>query len=178
MNASQPVNGRLPPTKRDGGKVWDDEIKIETFLLRLPDSQLKTRLLVRVDTLKKWTDFRGEVVAISRHSPDTTDADGHRSYEQRESEQGKQKGEKKEANEAVKQSKRVQDAGAQITRQGTALTSTRRAASAERSATLRTRVDLLAQRSRTITSMRWTIRSAARRPPWQVQSDATLTLAA
>ena len=46
--------------------VLDDEIKIGTFLLRLPESQLRTHLLMRVDTLKKWTDFRGEVVAISR----------------------------------------------------------------------------------------------------------------
>ena len=44
--------------ERDSGKVLDDEIKIETFLLRLLESQLKTRLLMRVDTLKKWTDFR------------------------------------------------------------------------------------------------------------------------
>ena len=52
--------------ERDSGKVLDDEIKIGTFLLRLPESQLKTHLLLRVDTLKKWTDFSGEVVAISR----------------------------------------------------------------------------------------------------------------
>ena len=30
------------------------------------EAQLKTHLLMRVDTVKKWTDFRGEVVAISR----------------------------------------------------------------------------------------------------------------
>ena len=40
--------------------------KIGAFLLRSPESQMKTHLLMRVDTLKKWTDFRGEVVAISR----------------------------------------------------------------------------------------------------------------
>ena len=45
-------------------RFLDDEIKIGTFLLRLPESQLKTHLLMRVDTLKKWTDFRSEVVAI------------------------------------------------------------------------------------------------------------------
>ena len=39
--------------ERDSGKVLDDEIKIGTFLLRLPESQLKTHLLMRVDTLKK-----------------------------------------------------------------------------------------------------------------------------
>ena len=49
--------------ERDSGKVLDDEIKIGTFLLRLPESQLKTHLLMRVDTLKKWTDFR---VKLSR----------------------------------------------------------------------------------------------------------------
>ena len=43
-----------------------DEIKVGTVLLRLPESQLKTNLLMRVDKLKKWTDFRDEVVAVSR----------------------------------------------------------------------------------------------------------------
>ena len=52
--------------ERDSGKVLDDEIKIGTFLLRLLESQLKTHSLMRVDTLKKWTDFRSEVVASSR----------------------------------------------------------------------------------------------------------------
>ena len=36
------------------------------MLLRLPDSHLKRHLLMRVDKLKKRTDFRDEVVAISR----------------------------------------------------------------------------------------------------------------
>ena len=36
------------------------------MLLSLPESQLKTHLLMRVDKLKKWTDFRDEVLAISR----------------------------------------------------------------------------------------------------------------
>ena len=52
--------------EQDSGKVLDDVIKIGTFLLWLPESQLKTHLLMRVDTLKKWTDFRCGVVAISR----------------------------------------------------------------------------------------------------------------
>ena len=52
--------------ERDSGKILDDEMKIGTFLLRLPESQLKTNLLMRVDNRKKWTDFRNEVVAISR----------------------------------------------------------------------------------------------------------------
>ena len=43
-----------------------NEIKVGAVLLRLPESQLKTHLLIRVDKLKKWTDFRDEVVAISR----------------------------------------------------------------------------------------------------------------
>ena len=38
--------------ERDSGKVLDDEIKIGTCLLRLPESQLKTHLLMRVDTVK------------------------------------------------------------------------------------------------------------------------------
>ena len=52
--------------ERDSGKILDYEIKIGTVLLRLPESQLKTHLLMCVDKLKKWTDFRDEVVAISR----------------------------------------------------------------------------------------------------------------
>ena len=52
--------------ERDSGKVLDDDIKFGTFPLRLPESQLKTHLLTRVDTLKKLTDFRSDVVAISR----------------------------------------------------------------------------------------------------------------
>ena len=47
-------------------KVLDGEIKIGTFLLRLPESQLKTHLLMRVDTVKNGKNFRSEVVAISR----------------------------------------------------------------------------------------------------------------
>ena len=52
--------------ERDSGKTLDDEIKVGTVLLRLPESQLKTHLLMRVDKQKKWTDFRDELVAISR----------------------------------------------------------------------------------------------------------------
>ena len=52
--------------ERDSGKILDDEIKVGAVLLRLPESQLKTHLLMRVDKLKKWTDFRGEVVSSSR----------------------------------------------------------------------------------------------------------------
>ena len=47
--------------ERDSSDVLD-ETKIGTFLLRLPESQLKTHLLMRVDNLKKWTDFRGEII--------------------------------------------------------------------------------------------------------------------
>ena len=43
--------------ERDSAKVLDDGIKIGTFLLRLHESQLKTHLLLRVDTLKKWTGY-------------------------------------------------------------------------------------------------------------------------
>ena len=52
--------------ERDSGKILDDEIKVGAVLLRLLEPQLKTHLLTRVDKLKKWTDFRDEVVAISR----------------------------------------------------------------------------------------------------------------
>ena len=62
-NESQPGNARY---HLRSGNVSDDEIKIGTFLLRLPESQLKTHLLMRVDTLKNGTGFRSEVDAISR----------------------------------------------------------------------------------------------------------------
>ena len=39
---SQPGNVRIATYERDSSKVLDDEIKIGTFLLRLPESQLKT----------------------------------------------------------------------------------------------------------------------------------------
>ena len=52
--------------ERDSGKVLDHEIKIGTVLLSFPESQLKTHLQMRVATLEKWTDFRGELGAISR----------------------------------------------------------------------------------------------------------------
>ena len=52
--------------ERDSGKTLDDEIKAGAVLLRLPESQLKTHLLMRVEQTEKWTDFRDEVVAISR----------------------------------------------------------------------------------------------------------------
>ena len=52
--------------ERDSCKVFDDEIKFGTVLLRLPESQLKTHLLMCVDKMKKWADFRDEVAAISR----------------------------------------------------------------------------------------------------------------
>ena len=52
--------------ERDSGKILDDEIRVGAVLVRLPESQFKTHLLMCIDNLKKWTDFRDEVVAISR----------------------------------------------------------------------------------------------------------------
>ena len=75
--------------ERDGGKVLDDEIKIGTFLLRLPESQLKTHLLMRVDT--KWTDFRSDFccdLSSNLHGSDTDNFDGRWSHEQRNTKQG------------------------------------------------------------------------------------------
>ena len=77
--------------ERDSGKILDDEIKVGAVLLRLPESQLKTHLPMRVDKLKKWTDFRDEVVAISRaicRGSDTADTDGHWSSGQGEIRRG------------------------------------------------------------------------------------------
>ena len=52
--------------ERDSGKILYDEIKVGAVLLRLPESQVKTHLPMRVDKLKKSTDFRDEVIATSR----------------------------------------------------------------------------------------------------------------
>ena len=43
---SQLGNHEIATYERDSGKVLDDEIKIGTILLRLPESQLKTHLLM------------------------------------------------------------------------------------------------------------------------------------
>ena len=76
--------------ERDSVKILDDEIKVGAVLLRLPESQLKTHLLMRVDKLKKWTDFTDEVAAISRAIAVavTADTDGHWSSGQGEIRQG------------------------------------------------------------------------------------------
>ena len=66
LSGSPPWEREIATYERDSGKILDDEIKVGAVLLRLPESQLKTHLLMRVDTLKKWIDFRDEVVAISR----------------------------------------------------------------------------------------------------------------
>ena len=111
--------------ERDSGNVLDDEIKIGTFLLGLPASQTKTLLLMSVDTLKKWTDLRGEVVAISRAistaqtQPTPMDIGAMN------------KG------TPIKHNKQVQGAEIRIPFQRSALTSTWRAESAEKSVTWR-----------------------------------------
>ena len=66
LSGSLPGSVEVATCERDSGETLDDEIKVGTVLLRLPESQLKTHLLMRVDTLKKWTDFSDEVVAMSR----------------------------------------------------------------------------------------------------------------
>ena len=57
----------IATNQRDSGKILDDEIKVGAVLLRLPESQLKNHLMMmRVHKLKKWSDFRDQVVATSR----------------------------------------------------------------------------------------------------------------
>ena len=66
--------------ERDSGKILDDETKVGAVLLRLPESQRKTQLLLRVHKLKKWTDFRDEVVcdfSCDCRCSVTADTDGH-----------------------------------------------------------------------------------------------------
>eukprot|EP00971_Amphidinium_carterae_P312587 6212788-Amphidinium_carterae.1 len=48
------------------GRGWDDETRIGIMLLRLPDSPIKTHLLMSVDTLQARADFRQEILSISR----------------------------------------------------------------------------------------------------------------
>ena len=114
LRAPQLGNGTLYPSKLTAARSWTTRSRLERS--RLPESQLKTHLLMRVDTLKKWTDFRGEVVAISRAiataqaQPTPMDI---------------------EAMSKVTPSKGGEGAK-EITRQRTALTSTRRAESAAR----------------------------------------------
>ena len=52
--------------ERDSGKIFDDEIKVGAVLLRLRESQLKNHFADACRQTEKWTDFRDEVVAISR----------------------------------------------------------------------------------------------------------------
>ena len=62
------INGwvrELATEERERGKILDYAMKVRAVLLRLPETQLKTQLLMHVDKLKKWTDFRNEVVSIS-----------------------------------------------------------------------------------------------------------------
>ena len=59
---------RITAWERDSGKILDDEIKVGAVLLRLPESQLKTHLLMRVDKTK-WLRFlvRLPLLSHSRH---------------------------------------------------------------------------------------------------------------
>ena len=77
--------------ERDSGKILDDEIKVGVVLLRLPESQFKTHLLMRVEKLKKvdrlqrrsGCDFSGDCRCSV-----TADTDGHWSSGQGEIRQG------------------------------------------------------------------------------------------
>ena len=48
------------------GKILDAEFRIGTFMLRLPEGPMKIHLLMRVDVLRTWVDFRQGVLAITR----------------------------------------------------------------------------------------------------------------
>ena len=51
--------------ERDSGKIIDDEIKVGA-VAQIARITVENHLLMCVDKLKKWTDFRDEVAAISR----------------------------------------------------------------------------------------------------------------
>ena len=131
--------------ERDSSKVLDDEIKIGTFLLRLPESQLKTHLLMRVDTLKKWTDFRSEVVAISsavsaaQAQPTAMDIGAVG-----KGQSGKNgKGTRGVKNATIKRSMRVRDVETRSTRPQIVPTLIKRAENVERSVIWQVRADQL-----------------------------------
>ena len=48
------------------GKVLDAEFRIGTFMRQLLEGPMKIYLLMRVDVLRTWIDFRQEVLAITR----------------------------------------------------------------------------------------------------------------
>ena len=122
--------------ERDSGKTLDDEIKIGTVLLRLPESQLKTHLL-------KWTDL---VVAISRAiavaQTQPTPMDIGAVGKEKSSDRGVR--ERQElANVTIRLSKLVQGAVTRTTLLQTVLTLTKRAENVEMLVIWQVCVDLL-----------------------------------
>ena len=132
--------------ERDSGKILDDEIKVGAVSLILPESQLQTELLMRVDKLRKWTDFRDEVVAISRATavaqaqPTPVDIGA---VGKGKSGKGGKGGAKVLANVAIRPSKHVQSAVTRITLLQIALTLATRAENVERLVIWQVCVDLL-----------------------------------
>ena len=55
--------------ERDSSKFLDDEIKIGTLLLRLPEAQVKTHLLMRVDTLNSGQISGAKLLRSLEQSP-------------------------------------------------------------------------------------------------------------
>ena len=92
--------------ERDSGKVLDDEIKIGTLLVRLPELQLKTHLLMLFDTLKNEQSSGAKLLRSLRLRWTLEQARAARER-------------KVVANVTIKRSKHVQDAEAQITLQQT-----------------------------------------------------------
>ena len=77
--------------ERDSGKIFDDEIKVGAVLLRLPEPQLETHLLMRVDKLKNVDRLprrSGCDFSCDCRCPITADTDGHWSSGQGEIRQG------------------------------------------------------------------------------------------
>ena len=131
--------------ERDSGKVLDDEIKIGTFLLRLPESQLKTRLLMRVDILKsglisgvKLSRFREQFLLLSRNRPQWT-----LELWERDSLVRMAREQKVVENATIKHSMHVRDVETRSTRPQIVPTLIKRAKNVERSVIWQVRADQL-----------------------------------
>ena len=123
--------------------------KIGTLLLKVPDSQLKPHLLMRVDSLKI-----GQISGRSccdpssnLHVSDTADSDGRWSHEQKQHQARAAREREVVTNETIKRSKHVQDAENADHTSANCPHFDKTCRNAEMSVIWRVRVDLLEHRS-------------------------------
>ena len=117
----------------DSGETLDDEIKVGTVLLRLPESQLKTHLLLRVDKLKSGQTSATKCLRFLVRLPLPSHSRHRWTLEQWASgNQARVRDRKELANVTIRLSKHVSGAETRITLLQTVLTLTNRAESVER----------------------------------------------